>query len=99
MIRLTFRNVPGRPVYRKLARHERETNRFQLASQPNRTVVSMFRIETLNGKIDAVPLTTVRINIRVSSTTKRGKPFLSTPGPDEHPRSAPFYSKQYCKVA
>jgi hypothetical protein len=34
-------------------------------------------------------LTAVRINIRVNSTT-RGKLFLSTPGPDEHPRSAPF---------
>jgi hypothetical protein len=49
----------------------------------------MFRIETLNGWTRGVPLTPVGINIRVNSTT-RGKLFLSTPGPDEHPRSAPF---------
>ncbi len=59
MIRLTFRNVPGRPAYRSHARHERETNRFQLALQPDWTVVRMFRIETLNRKTDAVLLTTL----------------------------------------
>ena len=43
-------------------------------------------------------MTTIGINIRVNST-KRGNFFLSTPGPDEHPRSAPFDSRGFSRSA
>ena len=54
-----------------------------------RPIVQMFRIETMNPRMCAVLLTAAQINIRVNSIM-RGNFFLSTPGPDEHPRSAPF---------